>query len=60
MMILTALRGKLVEHVELYNDDPKVINDKDTECVAPASVPISDKVVRKKHSWNMLRFSVSV
>ena len=51
---------KLVEHVELYNDDLKAVNDKDTERVAPANVPIGDKVVLKKHSWNMLRYTVSV
>lgn len=49
---------KLVEHIELYHDDLKAINEKDTERVAPVNVPVSDngKIVLKKHSWNMLRF----
>ena len=50
---------ELFEHIELYNDDLKAINDKDTERVAPVNVPIGDKVVLKKHSWNMLRFTVN-
>ena len=49
---------KLTEHVELYADDLKAINDKDTERVVPANVEISDKVILKKHSWNMLRYKV--
>jgi alpha-N-arabinofuranosidase len=51
--------AKLIEHVELYNDDLKAINDKDTERVAPANVEIGEKVVIKKQSWNMLRYKVS-
>ena len=49
---------RLVEHVELYADDLKTINDKDTERVAPANVEVGDKIVIQKHSWNMLRFKV--
>ena len=51
---------KLIEHVELYADDLKAINDKDTERVAPTNVEIGDKVVLKKHSWNMLRYKTSM
>ena len=49
---------KLVEHVQLYHDDLKAINEKDVERVAPIHVPImeSGSITLKKHSWNMLRF----
>ena len=47
---------ELTEHIELYADDLKAINEKDVERVAPANVEIGDKVVLKKHSWNMLRY----
>ena len=49
---------KLVEHVELYNDDLKAVNEKDNERVAPANVPVTegDTVTVKKHSWNMFRY----
>ena len=52
---------ELFEHIELYNDDLKAINDKDVERVAPAKVEINadGKIVLKKHSWNMLRFKVN-
>jgi len=48
----------LIEHVELYSDDLKAVNDKDTTRVTPASAEVKDgsKVTLKKHSWNMLRF----
>ena len=48
----------LMEHTELYSDDLKAINDKDTERVAPINVEISkdSKITLKKHSWTMLRF----
>ena len=50
----------LCEHIMLYSDDLKAINDKDTERVAPLSVPINvnEQVVLKKHSWNMLRYKI--
>ncbi|MBE7068262.1 MAG: alpha-N-arabinofuranosidase [Clostridiales bacterium] len=50
---------KLVEHVELYHDDLKAINDKDEQRVLPVNREIeenSSTVSLKKHSWNMLRF----
>ena len=48
----------LVEHVELYCDDLKAVNDKDHERVAPVNVPVSGGAIKlKKHSWNMLRFT---
>ena len=49
---------KLFEHIELYSDDLKAVNDKDTERVAPKSREIGDKVILKKHSWNMLRYKI--
>ncbi len=52
----------LSEHIELYCDDLKAINDKDTERVAPKSVEISKNgdITLKKHSWNMLRFKTEL
>lgn len=47
---------KLTEHIELYNDDLKAVNDRDTQRVAPANVKIGKKILLKKHSWNMLRY----
>ncbi len=49
-----------IEHIELYCDDLKAINDKDTERVAPKSVEISkdSEIKLKKHSFNMIRFKV--
>ncbi|MBQ7660877.1 MAG: alpha-N-arabinofuranosidase [Clostridia bacterium] len=49
---------KLTEHIELYNDDLKAVNDRDTQRVAPANVKIGKKIRLKKHSWNMLRYKV--
>ena len=48
----------LIEHIELYSDDLKAINDKDNERVAPASILVtqSTPITLKKHSWNMMRF----
>jgi alpha-N-arabinofuranosidase len=50
----------LIEHVELYTDDLKAINDRDHQRVAPVQVEIRDslRVNLKKHSWNMLRYRV--
>ena len=52
--------AKCIEHIELYNDDLRAVNDKDTERVAPAKVRLrkSGKLVLKKHSWNMIRYRV--
>ncbi len=49
---------KLISHTELYSDDLKAVNDKDTERVAPValSVDTTAPIILKKHSWNMLRF----
>ncbi len=47
---------RIIEHIELYSDDLKAVNTKDSEAVAPRSVPVTDGAVRlKKHSWNMIR-----
>ncbi|MBE6618840.1 MAG: alpha-N-arabinofuranosidase [Ruminococcaceae bacterium] len=52
--------SELIEHIELYCDDLKAINDKSTERVAAEKVKISENgtVTLKKHSWNMLRFKI--
>ena len=49
---------RLIEHTELYSEDLKAVNDKDTERIAPRSVAISENATihLKKHSWNMLRY----
>ena len=51
---------RLVDRVELYSDDLKAINDKDTERVSPTSVSVDASVILKKHSWNMLRYKRDV
>jgi len=47
--------GKVIEHVELYNDDLKAVNLAGAEAVAPGNVPVGDAVMLRKHSWNMIR-----
>ena len=49
---------RLAQHIELYSNDLKAINDKDTERVAPEQIEIKDDecIILKKHSWNMLRY----
>ena len=53
---------KAVEHVELYCDDLKAMNTEEEEKVAPANVEVSkevssvQKVMLKKHSWNMIKY----
>lgn len=46
----------LFEHVELYNDDLKAVNTKDVKNVLPRNVELADKIILKKHSWNMIKF----
>ena len=48
---------QLFEHVQLYCDDLKAVNTKDTQTVHPETVPVTDSktVHLKKHSWNMFR-----
>lgn len=48
----------LAEHVELYCDDLKAVNDKDVSRVLPVNSEVTgaSSVTLKKHSWNMLRF----
>lgn len=50
---------RLDEHVELYCDDLKAVNSKDSEKISPAKRTINDEpyVRLKKHSWNMLRYT---
>jgi len=48
---------RILEHIELYNDDLKAMNCKDQETVSPRPVPVSDSgIILKKHSWNMFRY----
>ena len=51
---------QLIEHVELYSDDLKAVNDKDNQRIIPVSVKVQDEgaIVLKKHSWNMLRYKI--
>ena len=51
---------KPLEHTELYSDDLKAVNDKETERVSARSVAVEENapVMLKKHSWNMLRYKV--
>lgn len=47
----------LKEHVELYCEDLNATNGKDAQRVAPVQVPVQEKILLKKHSWNMLRYT---
>lgn len=47
----------LKEHVELYCDDLKAVNTADHQSVFPVRVPVGERILLKKHSWNMLRFA---
>ncbi|MBE6604388.1 MAG: alpha-N-arabinofuranosidase [Ruminococcaceae bacterium] len=64
MELDVALEGfegcRLIEHIELYADDLKAINDKDTARVTPCHVDLRDdgQIILKKHSWNMLRYKI--
>jgi alpha-N-arabinofuranosidase len=51
---------RLFEHTELYSDDLKAINDKNAERIHPNFVEIKDdeRIILKKHSWNMLRYKI--
>lgn len=48
----------LREHMELYSDDLKAVNDKNEERVCPRRVNVAsgEAITLKKHSWNMLKF----
>ncbi|MBE7024756.1 MAG: alpha-N-arabinofuranosidase [Ruminococcaceae bacterium] len=47
----------LIEHIELYAENPEEKNTAEKESVRAQNVPIGEKIILKKHSWNMLRFS---
>ncbi len=47
---------RLYEHTELYSDNLEEKNTVDSENVKPTNREITDKIILKKHSWNMLRF----
>lgn len=47
---------QLVEHIELYHEDLKVINEKGCQRVKPNKVASTkEHIILKKHSWNMLQ-----
>ena len=46
----------LIEHTKLYYDDLNATNDKENERIKPVKCDIADKVILKKHSWNMLKY----
>ena len=48
--------AKLKKHIELYSDNLKSINTKDDEEVSPKEREIFEKIILKKHSWNMLTY----
>lgn len=48
----------LTEHIELYHDDLEAANSIDETKVSPKNVDIGEKTILKKHSWNMLKFSI--
>ncbi len=57
-LLLEGYEGaKLKEHIELYCDNLNGINTKDQSNVQPVSREIVDKLIFKKHSWNMLKYS---
>ena len=51
------------QHVELYNDDLKAENSPTTQNIAPNELTVDDipstshKILLKKHSWNMIKFT---
>ena len=55
--------AKMISHTELYSDDLKCVNTKESSTVSPIDVPVTDSassthtVTLKKHSWSMLKFS---
>lgn len=54
---LEGFEGALLSgHIELYSDDLKSINTKEETAVRPKEREITEKIVLKKHSWNMLSY----
>ena len=55
--------AKMISHTELYSDDLKCVNTKESSTVSPIDVPVTDSassthtVTLKKHSWSMIKFS---
>lgn len=46
--------ANLEEHIELYSDNLKSINTKESTAIYPEKREIADKITLRKHSWNML------
>ena len=53
---LNGYNCTLTQHTELYCDDLNTVNTKDNEALFPVNREIADKIILKKHSWNMLTF----
>ena len=47
---------ELEEHIEMYSDNLKSTNTMEKTEVYPENKEIGDKIVLKKHSWNMLTY----
>lgn len=47
---------RATEHVQLYHDDLGAKNTAEKSEVLPENVALGDRIVLKKHSWNMLKF----
>ncbi len=53
--------SEILEHIELYSDDMKVVNGPENENIKPVEVVVdktsseNHTVKLKKHSWNMIR-----
>ncbi len=48
--------ASLEDHVELYSDNLKSVNTMDNTAVFPKKREITEKIILKKHSWNMLLY----
>lgn len=48
----------LAEHICLTGE-PEAVNTRDSQPVKPANMPLAEKTVLPKHSFNVLRFSLS-
>lgn len=48
--------AELEEHIEMYSDNLKSTNTMEKTEVYPENKEIADKIVLKKHSWNMLTY----
>ena len=49
------IEGKPVEHIELHHENLDAFNDKNNARVTPTVRELSEKIILKPHSWNMIR-----